>query len=331
MLTEHDILAVNVLPAWYASLTIGVSQSELESSTGWSEENLKKPGATVSAESTYRHLEWIYERADYIDFFNQAVTNFEAANLGVVGLACKTASSLEEAMQCHEKYQRIINQTAAYRSVVENREWRLTEIRNDLSFGAMLMSEYSLAVAVELVAVLIGRRPTVKHFAARRNQFQEGELEVLQDRFGCEIQTGDETAKVIFAAEILTSPVQSSDAEISNYFSQILPGLLPPETLDAKVRHAVSRRLMHGAPKISDIARELSMGERTLQRQLKKSGTSFRVLVEQARTDLAEKYVRRSDLDLIDISFLLGFSDQTSFNRAFKRWFGESPNAFRQS
>jgi len=79
------------------------------------------------------------------------------------------------------------------------------------------------------------------------------------------------------------------------------------------------------------IAVQLNMSARSLQRRLKAAGTTFRKLLEAVRKDLAATYVRDPDIELVEVAFLLGFSDQSAFSRAFKRWTGCPPSEARKS
>jgi AraC-like DNA-binding protein len=69
----------------------------------------------------------------------------------------------------------------------------------------------------------------------------------------------------------------------------------------------------------------------TLQRQLNAEGTSYRDILETTRRDLAEKYLREGDYKQAEIAYMVGFSDQSNFARAFKRWTGVSPGQYRKS
>jgi len=73
----------------------------------------------------------------------------------------------------------------------------------------------------------------------------------------------------------------------------------------------------------------LGMSERTLQRRLAAEGTSFQRLLDDTRRELARHYLGQRNLSLADIAYLLGFTDQSSFFRAARRWFGSSPGHFR--
>jgi AraC-like DNA-binding protein len=79
------------------------------------------------------------------------------------------------------------------------------------------------------------------------------------------------------------------------------------------------------------VAGQLNLSARTLQRRLKAAGTTFRTLLEAVRKDLATTYVRDPNIELVEVAFLLGFSDQSAFSRAFKRWTGCPPSEARKS
>ena len=73
------------------------------------------------------------------------------------------------------------------------------------------------------------------------------------------------------------------------------------------------------------------MSVRNLQRRLKEVGTTFRTLLETVRKDLASTYLHDPDIEFAEVAFLLGFSDQSAFSRAFRRWTGHSPSEARKS
>ena len=108
------------------------------------------------------------------------------------------------------------------------------------------------------------------------------------------------------------------------------PATTSRRTLAAEVRAAVAAALPDGQPNKSQVARRLGMSERSLHRRLADDGHTFQDIATQARRDAAESLLRSSDHTLADVAFLTGFSDQTAFSRAFKRWTGHTPAAFRQ-
>lgn len=77
------------------------------------------------------------------------------------------------------------------------------------------------------------------------------------------------------------------------------------------------------------MAKRLALGERTLQRRLDELGVAFVDVLGEVRTELAQAYLREPGVSLAEIAWLLGFSDQSAFTRAFKRWMGVTPGAWR--
>ena len=77
------------------------------------------------------------------------------------------------------------------------------------------------------------------------------------------------------------------------------------------------------------VAERLGCSERGLQRRLQRSGVSFAALVEQARSQLAARLLADTALSMTDISERLGYSEQSAFSRAFRRWTGSSPQTYR--
>lgn len=89
-------------------------------------------------------------------------------------------------------------------------------------------------------------------------------------------------------------------------------------------------RCLPDSPRLSDAAKALHMTNRSLQRALQHSDTSFRQLVSQCRYQLAVRYLAENRLSLQQIAFSLGFEEQSSFQKAFKSWQDCSPGVFRQ-
>src|SRR6201999_3029242 len=91
----------------------------------------------------------------------------------------------------------------------------------------------------------------------------------------------------------------------------------------------IQRKLAGQRPTIHDIARELHISSRTLQRRLQDAGYSFQQVLEDARHQLARHYLNSSLLELSETAYLLGYEDANSFGRAFRTWEGISPAHWR--
>jgi AraC-like DNA-binding protein len=101
-------------------------------------------------------------------------------------------------------------------------------------------------------------------------------------------------------------------------------------SLADRVRLVLEEDLRDGEPAAKHVASRLRMSVRTLTRQLADEHTSFRQILDRLRHTLAARHLAAGELAIGEVAFVLGFSELSSFHRAFKRWTGTSPAEFRQ-
>jgi len=138
---------------------------------------------------------------------------------------------------------------------------------------------------------------------------------------------------LIYAVDDLVKPLSTSNPRLAALHDRYAGDYL--ERFDRgqtsyRVREVIIRRLPDGEPRRDQVARELCMSERTLQRRLEEEASSFVQLLNDTRRELAEQYLNRLHLSLAQAAYLLGFSEQSSFFRACKRWFGLPPGEYRR-
>jgi AraC-like DNA-binding protein len=97
------------------------------------------------------------------------------------------------------------------------------------------------------------------------------------------------------------------------------------------VRATIQKKLTGRRPKMQDIARELHISPRTLQRRLQDTGCNFQQVMEEARHQLARHFLTHSVLELSEAAYLLGYEDSSSFVRAFRTWEGIPPSRWREA
>jgi len=98
-----------------------------------------------------------------------------------------------------------------------------------------------------------------------------------------------------------------------------------------QLQSLIRTRLNTGKITLEDVAAEMKLPSRTLQRRLEESNLNFRLMVDDVRKSQAQRYLCDTQMSLVELASALGFSDHASFNRAFKRWTGSSPGAFRRA
>ena len=153
-----------------------------------------------------------------------------------------------------------------------------------------------------------------------------------QDAFKCPLRFNAPVNAILFARADVNLPLPTAHTELAEVHERIarehLQRLDPAQTCH-RVRAVMIRHLPDGEPRRPKIAAILGMSERTLQRRLAAEGTSFQRLLDNTRRELAQHYLGQKNISLADATYLLGFSDQSSFFRAARRWFGTSPRHYR--
>lgn len=334
VLSLHDIMASNVRPAFEASLALGVSEAELERALGWRRDELEQEGAIVSGASTYRHMELMHQRADYPRFVLEAARRYSLSSLGIVGLACKTTSTVSEALALHQRYQRLTNRSASYRVLAHDDELVIEETREDPSLGSQLISEYTLFIAAHLLNSAAAQAPRIHRMETRRAMLSAPELQAFEDHLEAPLTLAAPRARLVLDARLLHAPLRAADKELEAYFQELLTRAMPTThdeaLLIAQVRRAIQHALPHADATLNRVAADLGLGPRTLQRRLLTHGLKFGQLLEQTRRALAQSYLREPERTLLEITYLLGYSEQAAFTRAFKRWYQTTPAAWRE-
>ncbi len=138
---------------------------------------------------------------------------------------------------------------------------------------------------------------------------------------------------VVYRVATLDTPFISADPTLLEVFEgdarRRLQTLAARGGVSGRVLTFLGARLRGAVPPLSDVASELAMSERSIQRGLNEEQTSYRQLVDDVRKSLAIEHLSRPGTSATDVAFLLGFSEPSAFTRAFRRWTGAAPTAFR--
>lgn len=155
-----------------------------------------------------------------------------------------------------------------------------------------------------------------------------------EDWFGCGISVGDTASFSLDPIDALR-PFLTHDNQMWQSFEPDLRRRMDAAREDlgmrARVENALLELLPSGRTQIDDVARELAVSRRSLQRRLSEEGTSWLDVLNAARMRLAQHYLKNTNLGAAEVSFLLGFEDPNSFFRAFRRWTGSTPEVWREA
>jgi AraC-like DNA-binding protein len=149
------------------------------------------------------------------------------------------------------------------------------------------------------------------------------------------IRFGSPANELQFSAHWLRAPLATADSNLSavldRHLSDLIARMPNAQTFAHDVRRRLLRSLRSGQVNLSGVAKDLAVSERTLQRRLEEEGTSLQKLIEESRYELSLTLLRTSHLTLAEIAQRLGYATPASFSRAFRRWRGVSPVAYRKT
>lgn len=292
------------------------------------------PKAMIPAVTYYDMLEAIAEEVDVTKLPVHVGASMRCDEYGALGLAWKAAPTLHGSCARIERYGRLWTGVVSYELRPEPRGTLLVLHREgERRLGMRLSNEATLASAVSLARQVcpVAFSPIevfLQHAAPKSKAFHE-------EWFTCPVTFGADLDAVLISNEAMDRPNILGDEGISRYLISDLETELadfkqvPP--LVSKAKDAIAQALNEGSPLMPEIAKRLGLSGRSFHRRLSEHGLSFQTLIEETRRELAEGLLREDRYSLADIAFLTGFSEQSSFTRAFKRWVGKTPANYRKS
>ena len=156
--------------------------------------------------------------------------------------------------------------------------------------------------------------------------------DLYRRELGCPVRLGADRAELRLRRVALAAPLAFSDEETAAVCERRCEELLERLGAEGGVVENVRRALIGSPgrfPSLPEVAKSLGMSDRTLRRRLTETQTSFQAQVEGVRKGLALDYLQRSNLTIDEIASLLGYNETPSFYRAFRRWTGQAPGAYR--
>ena len=193
-------------------------------------------------------------------------------------------------------------------------------------------SEGILAGVLGILRMMAGSRwgPREVQFAHQPPRLASEHIRI----FGAPVSFGHETNALIVDREFLDRQVPAADPflypTLKRYLDQVLEEMPREDDLMTATRKAVAESMRDGDCLLAVVAKRLAMSPRTLQRSLKDYGTDFKALVDDTRRRFSLNYLKDANHTLTEVAFLLGYSEVSAFNRAFKRWIGSTPMEHRR-
>jgi AraC-like DNA-binding protein len=311
----------------------GLDADALLTLAGIDPATLLAPGARLATERISRLWELAAERSGNPMIALAQHKVVRPASFDVVGYTMMSCADLRSAFERLVRYLRILSDAL---TLIISEEGGRCRLQFELSGGDRPVPrqriEFILVTVISFCRWICGR--DVNPVAVEICYPAPQDAGPYRDRLGCPVSFDAPSNSLIYALADVTQPLPTSNpalAALHERFAGEYQEHFDAAKTSTRAREVIIRRLPDGEPRRDQVARELSMSERTLQRRLEQESTSFHRLLDETRRALAERQLGRLHLSLAEAAYLLGFADQSSFFRACKRWFGVSPGQYRSS
>jgi len=263
-------------------------------------------------------------------YFGLTVAKFiHASNLHALGHSLLASSTLWDFCQRVQRYFRLVSQTARI---------EVAEKGGDTYFAMSLLAEVCGESQDAWFGFVIRTMRLLcrADFKPLRVEFPHpvpaaGDAPYLR-YFGCPVLFGRPAGLLVLPGGDMRNPLQGACPELAQFNDNIAARYLAKldrSDVIARVRAEIIERLPSGACGRETVAAALAMSPATLQLKLGQRGTGFNELLNEIRHELACSYLKQPGMPITEIAFLLGFTEISNFTRAFKRWAGMSPSAYR--
>lgn len=264
----------------------------------------------------------------------QAARCWHPSELGVLGYAWLSSSTLRTGLERTVRYSRLVGErgTTEIDDTRQGLKVRFSAKRGNPAVVPVAAVFVDIVMALLLDLCRMNAGAALRPVAATLRRKKPDPADAYERFFGCAVQFGVDENTFVLSAKDADRQLPSANRQLAAVFDKLLTeelARLDKSDIVTRTRAAVLEHLSSGEGTAEDTAKQLHMSSRTLQRKLAEANTTYLQLVDDTRRDLALRYIEDPRRSVTDITFSLGFSQPSAFTRAFKRWTGLSPIHYR--
>ncbi len=330
---SRDTISIHFVNAALTGVKrLGMDVETLLSHVGIEAELLKQPKARVSPEQYTRFIQmlWMVTQDEHAGF------STEQRRLGTFAMMCQLvihAKTLGQALELSEQFYRLFRDDWFIAIERDKHEARLVPLIPRELDPDHFMTESMLMIWHGLASWLIDRRISLErvNFEYPRPE-QAEEYDALF--FAPLMQFNTSRTEITFAADYLDLPIRQDEASLEEFLkvapAQLLVKFKNINSLTTRIRDVLKSHIGEEMPTLNDVASMLYLSPQTLRRRLASEGKSYQGVKDALRRDAAIHLLLQPSLTLEDVAQQVGFSETSTFHRAFKKWTGVTPGLYRQ-
>jgi len=310
----------------------GADPADLMRRSGIDPERLRQPGERVSRTAMTRLWALAVSETGDPAIGLATAAYFNPAASRALGLGWLASSSLREALTRLRRYHGVMTSglQMALKESEDAVELRLVPSGDASDLSAEAVDAF-LAITVRMCRMVTHEVFVPEAVFLTRDDPAAGQA--YCDALGMVPRFVSEYDAIRVSKRDADTPLPGADPELATELDRLAERYLTDldtNRMSATVRSILEDLLPTGNPTLDNVARIMKRSPKSIQRRLAAEGLSYRDLQEQTRKALALRYIRDPDVALSRMAQMLGFSDQSNFNRAFRRWVGSSPGEFRK-
>lgn len=252
---------------------------------------------------------------------------------GTLGLSWKTCWRAKDVLDRVERYMILVTDHGKMSILESDGITSIKLYRDAQRKGLEIANEASFVMLVGVIKEVSGKaiHPLKVDF-----KHQSTSAAAFSGYFQCPVSFGQAEYSIDFKSTDLDIPTLKADRSLHQFLLERMDeekkGIYAnADRLLSEIHTLIEEALPSGIPSVIQVAEYLGMSARTLKRRLADKGITFRELVHQIQQEVAIELLKNSQKSMGEIAFLTGFSEQSAFNRAFKRWQGQAPADFRKN
>ncbi len=309
----------------------GLDSEQLFRDAGVELADIKKPDARFPTSLMAKIWHMAAERSSDPYIGLRVAEGFKPSVFSALGMAMAASRHVYDALLRCSRYSSIVSD--AHTTTLEENETEVAYVVRARPQLRTLTHIYGMSASIcciyRVLKELAGESLNIKevHFEGRLESTQP-----FEEFFGCAVFYGSDCNKIVFEKDGIYSQQQFANSKLATSLDDWIEEYLAKNQEDlvaTRVQKYLLKHLIYGELDQTKVASGLAMSTRILQRRLKSEGAAYSELFDECRKKLAIKLIDENKLPLSEVAIMLGFSDQSNFTRAFKRWTRQTPHQYK--
>ncbi len=311
--------------------SLGISRVEFAKSLGLSLSSIEDPKVIISKQYITKAYTILLEFADD-EFLGAATAKLPRGSVDLMIKSACTEQTLEHALEAIKQVIRITQSPIGSKVTIENNmvHWQFSPQVKEQRFFP-LMTTLCTCIAHAVLSMLL-KNDVALEYVSLTNKRPDN-ISDYQFLYGCPLKFNQQHNKIVFDKKLLNSPIRCNYHEVKHYLK--VPLEITGYSHSARGEISQIKDIFAASPYAQfpdqhELAGQLGMSVRTMQRKLESESTSYMQLKDEVRQRKAIFYLEHTDKHLDEIAERCGFSEIASFTRAFIRWTGCSPSKYKR-